>query len=354
MTGPTTQQVPAALLTGLTLKGGWNVVQQITKSPDHTGGQFSICYIVEDGNGRRGFLKALDYSLALKTNDPPKWLQFLTSAYVHERELLYRCRNDRLRRVVVPIDDGVVTVPGNFGLLADVSYIIFELADGDVRKRMDAESRFDAVWRLRALHHAATALQELHYRQIAHQDLKASNVLSYSQDDMKITDLGTASTKGGSAPTDGFDIAGDPSHAPPELVYGYTDPDWHRRRFGCDLHLLGSLGVFLFTRLSITPTLMSKLHSGHRPDKWTATYNDVLPYVLNAWDEVMTDFRGAVASLPAVVGDRLDRIIRQLSHPDPNLRGDPRYRKAPGQQYTLVRYVSFFNQLALLCRRSRP
>lgn len=346
------QPVPAAALLGLELQGVWKVVEQVAKPPGHTGARFSVGYIVERSDGKRGFLKALDYSIAFGTNDPPQALAWLTSAFVHERELLYQCRDERLRRVVVPIDDGVVTVPGNFGPLADVSYLIFDLADGDVRKRMDGEGGFDASWRMRALHHAATALQELHYRKIAHQDLKSSNVLTYEQEEAKVSDLGATSVNGKVGPTDGFQIAGDPSHAPLELLYGHTDPDWARRRLGCDLFLLGSLGVFLFTRVSIAPATISKLHDGHRPNRWTGSYQQVLPYVLNAWDEVMNEFRIAVSALPDVVGDRFDRIIRELAHPDPAVRGDPKYRDSMGSQYTLVRYVSFFNQLAGLCRRS--
>lgn len=52
-----------------------------------------------------------------------------------------------------------------------VDYLIFELADGDVRSHLDAMPAFDAAFLLRTLHHVATGLQQLHRAQIAHQDL---------------------------------------------------------------------------------------------------------------------------------------------------------------------------------------
>ncbi len=53
----------AALLTGLTLDGGWTV-EAIDERPEGaTGGFFSVGYLVKDANGRTGYLKALDFSL---------------------------------------------------------------------------------------------------------------------------------------------------------------------------------------------------------------------------------------------------------------------------------------------------
>ena len=52
-------------------------------------------------------------------------------------------------------------------------YIILELADGDVRHRLRKVDR-QTAWALRALHHTATGLMQLHSQRIAHQDLRPS------------------------------------------------------------------------------------------------------------------------------------------------------------------------------------
>jgi serine/threonine protein kinase len=317
---------PAKQLLGKNLDGGWRVIDLVPRRIGGTGGNFSEGYIVADSEGRRGFLKALDYSRALKSADPARVLQALTEAYNFERDVLRKCRDSRMDRVVVALADGSVDVSDQ-----PVQYLIFELADGDLRSQVSAVDRFDLAYGLRALHHVATGLSQLHRENIAHQDVKPSNVLAFSGGTVsKIADLGRAAYKGHVPPHEELHIPGDPTYAPPELLYGYTDPDWNRRRFGCDAYLMGSLVVFFFTGAGATPLLRVALRDAHSWENWAGTYEEVLPYVRDAFGHVIDAFSDSVDE-----SVRIDLLtaVRELCEPNPALRGHPRNRAGKGNQY---------------------
>lgn len=187
---------PASQLLGRTLPGGWTVIKTVVRPPTATGGNFSVGYIVESEKGIRGYLKALDYSAALKSLDPARALEAMTAAYNFERDLLHKCNARKLDRIVVSLADGSVTLDTVSGS-GVVQYLIFELADGDVRSRIANVEKFDVAWALRTLHHVAIGLQQLHREDIAHQDLKPSNVLLFRGGvESKIGDWGRAAYKG--------------------------------------------------------------------------------------------------------------------------------------------------------------
>ena len=77
----------------------------------------------------------------------------------------------------------------------------------------------------RSLHHIAVGLQQIHGQGIAHQDLKPSNVLVFNGNNSKIGDFGRSAYKGHIPPHENNNVAGDLTYAPPELLYGYVDPD---------------------------------------------------------------------------------------------------------------------------------
>jgi serine/threonine protein kinase len=338
--------IPAAQqLVGLTLEGGWKVMLLLQPSPVASGGNFSCGYEVESQNGKRAFLKALDYSTAMQSPDPAQALNAMTSAYIFERDLLNRCSSRGLTRVVTAITSGKVIIGPSLGDL--VEYLIFERADGDVRKQMEAAEEFDLAWRFSSLHHIATGLKQLHGERIAHQDVKPSNVLLF-QRDAKLADLGRAACHGMNPPHEPFRIAGDPSYAPPELLYGFLSPEWSIRRLGCDAYLLGSMVVWFFTGLSSTGLLINQLAEEHRPYKWQGTYEDVLPYVRNAFTYVLTTFD---AHIPLVLSSELTSLVIELCEPDPLRRGHPKERT--DSQFSLERYITRFDLLAKRARYSR-
>jgi serine/threonine protein kinase len=241
------------------------------------------------------------------------------------------------------IGDGKITIPGVVGI-ATVQYIIFELAEGDVRVQMDAAQGFDAAWALRTLHQIATGLRQLHGIGAAHQDLKPSNVLLFNgRTSSKVADLGRAAVRGQRPPHEDDVVAGDPAYAPPEVLYGEPPADWAARRMGCDAYHLGSMIVFFFTTGSMTPLLLSFLDRTHWPHQWVGSYQEVLQYIYSAFEKALHEIEQLV---PEVERGELMEIVRQLCEPDPSLRGHPKNRLTPGNRYSLERYVAWLNLLA--------
>lgn len=329
---------PAEQLSGQTLDGGWIVGERITQAPGATGGHFSIGYHVTAADGSGAFLKAIDFSSAMNKSDPARALQELTEQFNFERDLLDHCRNKGMDRVVRAVDSGLVRLTSG-----PVQYLIFELAERDVRAERDRRGEQDVTWMLRSLHHIATGLKQLHSAWIAHQDLKPSNVLVFEDMISKIADIGRASTRDGLRLYDEYQYAGDGRYAPPELLYGYKDGDWIRCRFGCDMYLLGSMVVFFLTGVSMTGLLFSYLDQKLWPDDWGDTYTRVLPYIRDAFGHALDAVEVQIAHPD--LRNELMTIIRELCDPDPNLRGHPAIR-ASQNPYNLERYVTRFNNLA--------
>lgn len=333
----------AAHLEGLTLNNGWKVRCHIHRGANASGGFFSHSYIVER-DGRSGFLKAFDFSEAFEPNkDTIAFLSALTSAYEHEREVLQICKERRLSNVVIAIDHGQTQVPTFDKMTGRVFYLIFELADGDIRGQVDQTKRFPLLWSVRALKDVCLGLWQVHREMIAHQDMKPSNVLIYSER-FRISDFGRSSRKGHSVWYDNERVAGDRSYSPPELLYGFLHPDFVPRRIGCDLYMLGNLAAFMFAGVNMTASLMLRLDRQFHYLNWHGTYDEVLPYVREAFTRVLEDLNEKIA--PEVNAEIIP-MIRQLCDPDLTRRGHP---KGIGRrdQYSLERFVSQFD---ILCRQ---
>ncbi len=332
---------PAHQLLGRQLGSGWKVTQKIEPKPGATGSNFSVGYVVEK-DGQKAFLKAFDYKEALAYSNPAKMLAAMTTAYNFECEVLDRCARKNFRRVVKALEFGAERV-GEKDLIGVVQYVIFELASGDVRAHLEVTDKLGLVWKLRTLHQVATGLRQLHGESIAHQDLKPSNVLVFGDLDSKVADLGRASDKNKASPHDHHLIAGAWTYAPPELIYRFGSPDWDERRLGCDLYLFGSLIVFFFTGQATTTLLLQHLDSSHRPDQWKGMFHDVLPFLVDAFENVVKDF---AESVPNEIRDNLVSKVRELCYPDPVVRGHPRSKGQLGARFSLERYVSEFDLLA--------
>jgi eukaryotic-like serine/threonine-protein kinase len=343
----------AQSLKGLTLEGGWIVVDEIKRAPGSTGGHFSVGYIVKrKSDGLRGYLKALDYSEALATPNPAVKLQEMTTAFNFERDVLYSCKDHRMSRVITPLDDGTVDVPG-FRELSRVDYLIFEMGDCDARAQLDLVDSFDIAWRLRSLHHVAVGMRQLHSKSIAHQDLKPSNVVVFNRDESKVGDLGCCSVRGNVSPRDSLPIAGDCNYAPPELLYGGASNDWIKRRIACDIYLLGSLVLFFFSNVNATQAILSKLDRSHSPNNWGDDFISVLPFVRLAWNEVIQEFEIETEKVAGIITPEIVLVARQLTDPDPSQRGHPMNRWGLGSPYALDRYVSKLDLLAQKARFTR-
>ena len=335
-------RTPAESLAGKALPGGWLVGERLARAPYATGSCFSQGYHVTNTDGRKGFLKALDYFNALAQDDPATVLNAMTQAFLFEREICNVCVKRSMRKVVRAIDAGTVNVDAS-SQMGIVQYLIFELAEGDARKHIAAVAAFNTAGALRALHHVCTGLFQLHGSGIAHQDLKPSNMLVFDNQEWKVGDLGRACSKDLPAPHDRYDVAGDPAYAPPELLYHYVDPDWNRRRFGCDAYLLGSMILFLFTGAGATAQLLDQLDPSFHWSTYSGTYDEVLPYLRDAYGRALET---AAEALPSEYRSPLLEMLTQLCDPDPRLRGHPQARGAQSSQYSLERYISLLNLLA--------
>ena len=336
----------ATRLLGLKLDNGWLVTKELPRAANATGGTFSHSYEVRR-NEKIGFLKAFDFAPAFMPGvDTPTVIQAMVEAYNHERDVLAHCRDRRLSNVVVAIDHGSVQVPNLSQMEGRVFYMIFEMAEGDVRVQMDVSTSFGPVWCLRVLKDVCLGLNQVHREMIAHQDAKPSNVLAYDRGQgFKVADFGRSSRKGHPERHDNLPVAGDRTYAPPELLYGFVAPDFAPRRLGCDLYMLGNLASFLFSGVNVTAQLLSHLDVQHHPQQWAGTYEQVLPYIQNAFTSVLADLSPIVDPL---VRQAALNMLREMCNPDVTLRGHPRGR-GRSDQYSLNRYVS---QLDLLSKRA--
>ena len=342
MSNSTATPTPAQQLVGKELPNGWKVENLINRPETATGGHFSTSYIVVARNGERAFLKAMDYRDALGSADPAKALQTMTAAYNFERSVLDKCKFNSLSRIVRVLDSG--TLPPRAGDPSSVvQYLIFELANADIRSFVDWGQAFETAWALRTTHRAAAALQQLHSVGIAHQDVKPSNVLIFTEHLSKLADLGRAFDRNSVSPHDGFDCAGDQTYAPPELLYGDAPQDWRARRLGCDMYLLGSLVVFLCTSVSMTHLLLERLDRKHHYAEWGDLYSEVLPYLQKVFAQVIRELRDQIRPDFA---DPIVESVQQLCNPDPKRRGHSKNIGSGGNQYSLERYVSLFDRLA--------
>ena len=335
---------PADNLEGIDIDGGWTVLGKLTRKKISTGGHFSVGYKVRSKDGREAFLKALDFSAASHDPDPARALQRLTEAYNYERDLLTKCKDRKLSRVMVPISEGSVNVPG-FGIFSPVHYLVFELASGDIRDVLDEFDAFDLLWCLRSLHNVAVGLKQLHGVGIAHQDLKPSNVLIVKDEGTKVSDLGRASDRSSPSPFDSLRVPGDLGYAPPELHYANTIIDGFEKRVLSDLYLLGSLFFFHFARVSGAHALRSKLQGSKLGN---TSFKQDLPYFQHAFEESLTDLRIEVQKTAKDLTEHIMEMVQQLCDPDPTQRGDPRWKDSVVPKYDLQRYIS---RLDMLCKK---
>lgn len=334
-------------LTGLTI-GEWSVQRKISHKPS-SGGNFSVGYEVLSSNGQKGFLKALDYSSAFKSTSPVDSLNSMTSAYIFERDLLLKCSSSRLRYIVKIIDCGTYSLPEDQypdGIVfsPSVDYMVLELADSSIRSLIDLSQAFDYAWALRSLHNIAVGIEEMHGIQIAHQDIKPSNILLFSQENRsKLGDVGRSSSLTTPAIHDTFPCAGDCTYSPFEQLYGEVNPDWKIRRYSCDMFMFGNLIMTYFNNISITTAVLNKLPPSCWPQNWGDTYANILPQIENAFSECIENFNHKVEKELRM---ELIDMIKQLCYPDVSKRGDMKNSHMRSQQYSLRRYVSKLDVLS--------
>lgn len=347
----------AELLEGKTLQGKrhnktWTVVRKIGTQPDHTPGNFSVGYQAQDDNGNRAFVKASDASMFIgRDGDTLKALTRMANAHTFERDVLDFCHGNAMDRIVLALDYGDILIE-NEGFRDNVFYLVFELAEGDIRRHVTQKNRFDLLFCTTMLHNIFVATRQLHSANVAHNDLKPANALVINDELQKIGDLGRATRATHPAPHDSFLCAGDPRYAPPEQLY---PPDPQRiamprqihREVG-DLYNLGSVIHYVLTARMMTPEVIRIMRPETRPPNLTGgsldSFDVALPYWRDAFSEAVMDCSELAGERfgPGVEGEikALRNMVLQLCEPDPIYRGHPRNRTETANPRGLERYIS--------------
>lgn len=331
---------PAAQLSGMELPKGWKVESPSFAPENSTGGTFSVPYMVKSEKGGKAFLKAMDYASSFASESVMERLYKSIQNYFHERDLLQRCTG--MNRVVRLLDCGETHVNTNDQYSA-VFYLIFELADSDIRAHVHRQEKDNIGHLLQLMHQVTVASQQLHNAQIAHLDIKPSNVLVFGQMGAKLADLGRSIENGQNSPFGSLDCVGDKRYAPPELLYANVRPEWKSNRVGCDFYLLGNLLFFLVTNSSLTQLLsirLESLNASFHHQNRSISYDEVFPYVNRIFLQIIRELRNdpRTAFVPEIAD-----IVKQLCDPDPAQRGLPMNRGI--SRYSLQRYVSKFDLL---------
>ena len=336
-----TSNIPAQCLTGLTVENGWKVNKILKKTPNATGGAFSTGYEVEK-DGKKAYLKAVDFSKALQDPDLLKALQLQLEIFNFEKELLEICKNEKLHKVVTPIDSGKVIVPCFPPVINTVHYIIFDLADGDIRKVYSFE-KHDFYFVFSSLHNIAVGIQELHSLNIAHQDIKPSNALVFN-DKTKISDIGRASCKAKPFQYDNYQCPGDRNYIAPEQVYGYHAHNDFTDKFAADMYSFGSLFYFYFYDIPLSSLFQQEFQKNSF--SMTNNFEDDLINWERAFDDILSITKSDLLKvLKPESCNTIINMIQSLCAPDPRKRGHKKNIAHGLPQYSFERFITELDQL---------
>jgi serine/threonine protein kinase len=335
---------PAESLLGMILEDGWRVIEIVTRKPDDTGGHFSVCYIVEKNN-TKAFLKALDLTNALQQPNFVDAVNQITTSFIFERDLLYKCKENHLSKIVKPLAHGQVSFPGKPSYY-NVVYIIFEMADSNLGNHLAKMRFFDLAWILRSLHNTTVALEQLHNSGIAHQDLKPSNVLVFKKES-KVGDLGRSSDRNFPSANDKDKSPGDKTYAPFELRYNFNQNENFQLRYASDLFNLGSLVFFYFLHVNLRGVIITYIYN-HDLEKnfgFEDFYSD-LPFYQEGFTYALDILHKEIQRYSPKLNNEIIPLVKWLCEIDPKMRGHIENRRANINQYSLERFISAFDLLA--------
>lgn len=333
-------------LAGITIEDGWIIDHEIPKTIGETGGYFSVQYIATRGD-EKCFLKAIDIEKAIMKTpslDFTKVLQEQMNSYNYEKELLEYCKSHATSKIVLIKGAGVVRKNGT---TFPVPYLLFDLADGNVKNYVKFQNDMDFSWKLKSLHDIANGLQQLHNIHIIHQDVKPSNILQF-KDDSKLTDLGRSKCPDLKGPYDNMVFSGDTTYAPLEThpVFDFLMPkDWYDKNLAMDSYLLGNLMTFYFTGMNMTSILYHRL--GKYGLSIANSFDERKAYLDREFNEAIEEIRFSIKYSEFQVP--IAEMISELCNPDPKKRNDEKTLRQAGSNYALYRYIS---KLDLLRRKA--
>lgn len=322
-------EVPKAdALVGVTIAGRWRLDAKFHVGKQESGGNFGVGYTATDlQDGVQRFVKVVDFRSRLR--DTSQLRQLLDMA---EFEVIMHKACMRMSKVVRMVGHGQLAFqtpanPDPYNFLC----IVLERGDGDIKSHIDFHPDRSPYWKLWVMREVALAIVQMERAQIAHNDIKPSNVIRFPSNgtahNIKLGDVGRAVTKSGSGPFDGISWAGDPRHKPLEVLYGVDEPEWQNRRTAADAYMLGNLACFLFSGASLTERITNSLPPEYRHGVggYAGPYRDLLDIIRHARNCVLDE--QIIPTLPAQVRNELGEIVRWLTEPDPRVRGEPSARR---------------------------
>ena len=277
----------------------------------------------------------------------------LTSDAKFEQDVLAYCTKHGMSRVMRYLGHEYLQLDPN-DLMSQVSCLIMEVGDEDLRRLMNHHGQASCVWTLKVMSDVSLALTQLHKGGIAHQDIKPSNVISVAGKNgtgdktLKVGDLGRVTSKNHKGPFDSREWPGDWGYSPPERWYRHVPADWNDRREAADAYMLGSLLMFLSTGTTLQSLVSPLIPQQYLPNNWGGSYDqDLLVVLVDAHARVLENWLRPVL-MPEVAAEVM-KIVIELTHPDPLLRGDTRARRQVGRPVGLDR---IHQRLHLLSRRA--
>lgn len=348
-------QLEGQTLTGDRSKEKWLVLEALGADTTATPGQFSRIYRARSEGGKDAFLKATDISLVQGASDPATALLRSMMDHNFERTILEHCGGNRLDKVVTALDSGSIMIVAD-GFRDLVLFIVFELAEGDLRRFVNVETGRDLIWVISAIHNLTVAFSQIHGIEVFHNDFKPANALVF-KDVEKIADFGRAISPIQSASHEDFLCAGDLRFAPPEQLYpkdnGSIKIDKYVRARAGDLYNLGSVIHFLITKRMLTPEIVVRLDVQFKPPSFEGGWNDglsgVIPYWRNSFEIVMKEF---FDDLPddwmakyQFALEEIKDVVLHLCDPDFCRRGDLQETEVVASKYRLDRIISRMDNL---------
>ena len=292
-------------------------------------------YHAVHASGRRGFVKVLP-----PTTHDLELMRRQIDEFFYEKEIVELCAQRNMRRVVRALAFDKLEAPGV--VPTTLHYLIFEWGEHDARS-LDTASDADYVRAvIKCLHHVATAVMEIHFSNIAHQNLRPASIIRFADDSHKVGDFRHSHRAG--VPRTHDSGPPDATYAAPEILYGRPIASFDDR-CAIDLYQLGSLGFSLLSGIGATTQMSRRLSALHHWRTWTGSFDDALPFLVIAHEELV---RAVGPDLPPSIRPDLVLALRQLTEPDPRRRGHPTNARGSGPRYGVERYVSLF---ALLLKR---
>jgi eukaryotic-like serine/threonine-protein kinase len=361
---------PRDQLLGRTIRDGWKIVERLDKKEGDSGGTFGTGYLAKRGEDELAFVKAIDFMSSMQDENIAATLLRVTQEFEFERQVMEFCTSRGMTKVLRFYGHDQVSADTSANPLMMVSCLIMEAGDKDLRRLVNtngAGSAATCAWNLFILSDVALAVSQLHAGNIAHHDIKPSNVIATktngdghpqekapspegqicARQEVKIGDLGRVLRRDKAGPYDGLGFAGDQRYQPLEAFYGHIPSDWVDSREAADAYMVGSLIVYLFTGVSLQDLIARYIPQQFFPDTWRGQYDETLLTVLiDATSRVLHEhLRPAV---PAQHVDEILAIARSLTHPDPKRRGDPKARRQLGRPVGMDRV---YQRLSLLARQ---